>query len=254
MRLAALTSPEAQAALAKGAVALWPIGATEAHGPHLPLDTDVVIAEEACRRAGTRLREDGLGALVLPPLSFTVTEYAAPFSGTLSIPKDAALVYVREVALAAARLGVRAVCLVNAHLEPAHRGLLKEAVKAARAAEPAAPCPIGIADPAAARFAQTLTAEFASGACHAGQYETSLVLAADPARVREDLRQGLARHSADLLGAMQSGAKTFLDAGMPEAYTGDPARATAAEGEQSYDRLAEIVRTIVRELLEETRR
>ena len=43
-------------ALAKGgAVALLPIGSTEAHGPHLPLSVDVVIAEEVCRRVRARL-------------------------------------------------------------------------------------------------------------------------------------------------------------------------------------------------------
>ena len=51
MRLAALPWPRVQQVIEQGAVALWPTGSTEAHGPHLPLETDVLISEETCKRA-----------------------------------------------------------------------------------------------------------------------------------------------------------------------------------------------------------
>src|SRR5690348_16532382 len=117
-RLASLTYLEAAALFERGVIGLWPVGSTEAHGPHLPLDTDVLIAETVCARAAPAIaRQHGLEAVILPPLAFTVTEFASPFSGTISIPKATAIAYVRDVALSAAALGLKALCLVNAHLE-----------------------------------------------------------------------------------------------------------------------------------------
>ncbi|MCK6547117.1 creatininase family protein [Myxococcota bacterium] len=247
MRLAALAYPEVEAKLRAGAVLLWPTGSTEAHGPHLPLDTDVVIAEQTCARAAPVIRTRfGLEALVMPPLTFTVTEFAAPFAGTITIPKATAIAYVRDVASSAAALGARAVCLVNAHLEPEHRFALRDAVKAANER---APCPVVLCDPSDRRFAATLTEEFARGACHAGQYETSLVLAASERDVREDARRTLAPKEIDLLARIKAGARSFLDAGADTAYFGNPRGATVEEGERTYTRLVEILCTVLDEAL-----
>jgi creatinine amidohydrolase len=246
--LSHLAYPEVEALVRRGAIALWPMGSTEAHGPHLPLGTDQIIAEEASRRASGEVeRRFGVESVLLPTLTVTVTEFAAPFSGTLSIPKDAALAYVREGVLAAAAIGFRAVCLVNAHLEPAHRFVLRDAVDAARARTSV---PIALADPADRRWAKTLTEEFASGACHAGQYETSLVLAAAPEVVKTEIMHALEAKEIDLVGGMKAGAKNFREMGAERAYFGAPARATKDEGEATYRRLVEIVSTVIAEAME----
>jgi len=70
--------------------------------------------------------------------------------------------------------------------------------------------------------------EFKSGACHAGSYETSLVLAASPFLVREEIATELDENPISLSRAIRDGKKTFLQAGGPQAYFGDPASATAA--------------------------
>lgn len=246
--LAELTYVEAKAALDRGAVGLWPIGSTEAHGPHLPLSTDAIIAEETCRRAAPLIAARfGLEAFGLPTLAFTVTEFAAPFSGTISVPRNTALAYVRDVLIGAARTGFRALALVNAHLEPAHRYMLREAVAAARAATGVA---IALADPSDRRFAGTLTEEFQRGACHAGRYETSLVLAAAVGAVREPERAALSPLEIDLLERIKAGATTFPAAGADRAYFGDPAAATRTEGDETYGRLAEIVCRVIFEALD----
>lgn len=245
MNLGDLAYPDVAELIARGAIALWPIGSTEAHGPHLPLGTDVIIAAETCRRAADRiLRELELETVVMAPLAFTVTEYAAPFAGTVSIPKETAVAYVRDVAVATSAQGFRAVCLVNAHLEPAHRFALRDARDAANAR---AVAPILIADPCDKRWVPTLTEEFQSGSCHAGQYETSLVMAAG-APVK-DVREALAPVEIDLVGAMKGGLRTFTDMGAHDAYFGRPADATRAEGEESYRRLVDIVVTTLMEEL-----
>ena len=247
MKLADLSFPDVAALIQQGAVALWPTGATEAHGPHLPLATDVIIAEETCLRAVPALREElGLNALVMPPLAFTITDYASPFSGTISIPKETATLYVRDVLLGAAQQGFKAVCVVNAHLEPAHRFALRDAVKAAR---PGAACPLGLADPCDRRWVPTLTAEFQSGRCHAGQYESSLVMAARPELVREQRRTDLDPVDIDLAGKMKDGLTNFQQMGADQAYFGDPRAATPQEGDESYGQLVKMVVTVTKETL-----
>ena len=93
-------------------------------------------------------------------------------------------------------------------------------------------------DPTRRRWAATLGAEFQSGDCHAGRYESSIVLAADPKAVHEEARQGLAPVAIDLLDKMRSGVTSFLRAGAALAYCGDPAAASAGEGHELIERLA----------------
>ena len=64
--LAKHTWPEAAEILGPRTVAILPIGCTEPHGPHLPLDTDVTIAVAQSNRAAERLEEDGVRTVVLP--------------------------------------------------------------------------------------------------------------------------------------------------------------------------------------------
>ena len=245
MKLADLRYVDAAEIIQAGAVALWPTGATEAHGPHLPLATDVIIAEETCDRAAAAIRDQlGLHALVLPPLAFTVTDYAGPFTGTISVPKETTTAYVRDVILSVARQGFRAVCLVNAHLEPAHRFALRDAVKAAR---PEAACPVALADPCDRRWVPTLTEEFQSGKCHAGQYESSLVMAARPDLVDEQRRVGLGTVDIDLAGNMKAGLTNFSQMGANDAYFGSPQDASRAEGDDSYEKLVDMVMTTIKE-------
>ncbi len=246
MFLGDLTFPKVKALLEGGAVALWPTGSTEAHGPHLPLSTDVLIATETCRRAAPAVKAKlGLDALILPPLAFTITDYAAPFSGTISIPKETAVAYVRDVVLGASRHGFRAVCLVNAHLEPAHRYGLRDGVKAAAEA----PCPVLIADPCDKRWVTTLTEELMSGQCHAGQYESSLILAIDGAPIEDAVRAELPERAIDLIGGMKAGKKDFLEMGATEGYFGRPADASVAEGNATYEKLVDMVVTTIEEAL-----
>jgi len=243
-RLRDMTWEEARSALTEGAWALLPCGATEAHGPHLPLSTDVVIAEHAAEMAAGDLSLENVEAVVLPPIAYAVTEYASEFAGTLSISPETSAALVRDVILGAARGGFLGVVLCNAHLEPANIAALRDAAEQARAEGVKVAFPDVTRKPHALR----LGAEFRSGACHAGSYETSLVMAAQPFLVREDLARALEPNPSSLSEAIRAGKATFLEAGGPNAYFGDPAAASAAEGEELYRELADIFAGAVREL------
>ncbi len=233
------TWQEVRALDLRQAIALLPVGAVEAHGPHLPLGTDVVIAEAMARAAAARLLARGAGpALLLPPLFYTCAEFAASFSGTISVRPETAAALVVDIARSLARQGVRALGIANAHLEPAHLAALHGAAAAIEAAgAPAVAFPDLTRRPWAARLGE----EFRSGACHAGRYEGSIVLAARPDLVREDVRAALPPNPVSLSRAIRDGKRTFEEAGGPRAYFGDPAAASAEEGRALIETLGEIL-------------
>ena len=219
----------------KGVIALVPIGSTEPHGPHLGLGTDVIISAAACLRACELLEKRGtMVGVIAPAVSYGVTDCATGFAGAVSIPAEILTAYVGAICDGLLASGVRHVCLVNNHLEPAHDGAIR-AVLAGRESKISYACPL------ARKWARTLSAEFKSGACHAGRYETSIVMAAAPELVQEALRTRLAAVPISLSEKLKAGVMTFEAMGMELAYAGDPASASVEEGEQLIQRLGEMV-------------
>jgi creatinine amidohydrolase len=223
-------------------VALVPVGSTEPHGPHLPLSTDLLISEGACDLAAEVLEKDGRAALVAPGIPYGVTDYAAGFSGAISIPRDVLVAYLRAISDSLLSAGFSHVCLVNNHLEPAH----DEAVRASIAH-------LGnrasVACPLTRRWARTLTQEFKSGACHAGQYETSLVEAVAPHLVNRDAANALPDLGISLSDGIKRGLATFRAMGIERAYTGSPRSASAEEGRRTLELLATMIVTEVTEAM-----
>lgn len=228
-------------------VAILPLGAVEAHGPHLPLTTDVVISDGMAARAAAMLREQGVRAFVLPALAYAPAGYASEFAGTISIGATAAKSVLLDIARSLKDQGFACLAFANSHFDPGNVAMLREA-----AAQIAA-LGLHVAFPDFTRraLAARLTEEFQSGACHAGQFETSLVLADRPDLVDAAASQALANNPASLVTAFAQGATTFAEAGGPDAYFGSPAEASAAEGQRSFDvmaaALAEAVLACVRQ-------
>lgn len=242
-RLGELTWREADALVAASPIVLVPIGSTEAHGPHLPLATDAILSDELAQRAAAALDADGYATLIAPTIAYAITSYASEFAGTVSIAAETATALVADVCASLVGQGFARVCLVNSHLEPAHVASLAEACRRVRATTGVA---VAFPDQLEKRWARTLTDEFKRGACHAGSYETSLVLAARPELVRDEIRRGLMVKPIDLARAMREGKKTFGEAGAAEAYFGDPAAASVEEGNDLYGRLVTMIVETVR--------
>ncbi len=238
VRLAELTWREVAALDRRRAVAILPVGAIEAHGPHLPLATDGIIAEAMAAAAARRLAGRGSIALLLPTLPYTAAPFAAAFPGTLSLPPAAVTAMVAGIGRALAAWDISILAIANAHLDPAHLGSFHAAAAEIRAA--GAPA-VAFPDLTRRPWAPRLSDEFRSGACHAGRFEGSIVLAAVPGLVRDDIRRGLAENPASLSRAIRDGRTTFAEAGGPEAYFGAPAEATAEEGEATIAALGAIL-------------
>ena len=245
------TTADLRAALAAARAAgarralVFPVGSVEPHGPHLPLATDTILAAETARLAVETLRNEGVFSLAAPALPYGVTDFAVGFAGALTVPAEALIGLLVGVAGAALGDGFETVCLVNHHLEPGQLAALETArariVEIHGAGAARAPSVVS------RRWGKHLGAEFKSGACHAGSYETSLVLAAEPERVNRAVADALPALDVSLSVAIAAGTTSFAAAGMHAAYTGHPAEASAAEGARLYAAHAAMV---VAEVLE----
>jgi creatinine amidohydrolase len=242
-RLGELSWREADELRRADPVLLLPVGSTEAHGPHLPLATDAILSEELSLRAAAALDADGYATVIAPTLAYAITHYASEFAGTISLAPATATALLEDVCASLVVQGFARVCLVNSHLEPAHVASLSDACARVQARTGVA---LVFPDQLEKRWARTLTEEFKRGACHAGSYETSLVLAARPELVHDEVRRRLAPMPIDLARAMREGKRTFVEAGAPEAYFGDPAAASVEEGNEIYARLVTMVVESVR--------
>ena len=178
--------PAIQSALRSGrrVIAILPCGATEAHGPHLPLNTDVIISEGMALHALPLLEERGYAAMVLPPLAYMPANFAQAFSGTVTVAAASAKALMLDIALSLKAQGFSCLALANSHFDPANVAMLREAAAEIRALG----LPLAFPDFTRRKLAQALTAEFQSGACHAGRFETSLVMAARPDLVDDAAR------------------------------------------------------------------
>jgi creatinine amidohydrolase len=237
-QLAAMTWEEARDAAGASAAAILPVGAIEAHGPHLPLETDVIIAQAMARSGAARLGARGMRVVVLPPLMYTAAAFAQGFAGTLSLRPETVTTTVLDIAGSLTRHGFGVLVIGNAHLDPGHLASLEAAANEIRRDLGMA---VAFPNLAAKPWALRLSDEFKSGACHAGQFETSVVLAERPELVREDTRLALPAILASLSRAIRDGKQSFEEAGGARAYFGFPAQATADEGRATIEVLGAIL-------------
>ena len=242
LRLAELSTVAVEALLAQPhPVALLPVGSTEPHGPHLPLGTDALLSEHACVLAAGALRDKGVHAVACPTVPYGVTHYASEFAGAITLSAATTEAVLRELCAAYRAVGFERVAVVNNHLEPAH----VEAISRAVAAVDGAIFPNQLTK----RWGRTLGEEFRRGECHAGSYESSLVLASRPDLVDDVVRATLPEVPISLSKAIREGKTTFKAMGSARGYFGSPATASVAEGHLRYADLVEMIVTDVCESL-----
>jgi creatinine amidohydrolase len=193
-----------------------PIGSTEQHGPHLPLDTDTRIAAAVARSVAERLTEadQDAGWLIAPPIGYGASGEHESFPGTVSIGTAALELLLVEFGRSATSWAGRLV-FVNGH------GGNVEALAAATAL---------------LRYEGRDVAWCACGArnadAHAGHTETSVLLHISPEVVRlEEIAPGNRAPLAELLPAMRNGGVAAVS---ELGVLGDPTTATATDGERLF--------------------
>jgi len=208
-------------AVTPGAPVLVPIGSTEQHGPHLPLDTDSVIASAVARRAAAGLPR----ALVAPTVGYGASGEHAGFPGTVSIGHEALRTVIVEL-VRSLSLWAGRIVLVNGH--GGNTATLDTALGLLRTE---------------GHDAAWTGCAVAGGDAHAGRTETSVMLHLDPDRVRLDAAvAGDTRPLADLLPDLMA---RGVRAVSPSGVLGDPTGASAEEGRRTVDAM---VATTVRRI------
>lgn len=94
---------------------LIPIGTTEQHGPHMPLDTDCLIARALSERSAALAHEGGLNVLVAPTLNVTLSWYHMQFPGSMRLQTTTFLQVFREVCDSLTHHGFENLVAVNGH-------------------------------------------------------------------------------------------------------------------------------------------
>ena len=249
LNFADLKWPQARALLEseETPVLLWPVGATEPHGPHSPLSTDVLISQGMCERAARALIDDPkVRALVLPPLPFGVTRFAAAFTGAIHVSEEALEAMLHDVLRSLIGQGFVYSLIVNNHFEPEHVQTIHRAIDSIKGETGVL---TGYLDLTRRHRAERLTDEVREGGSHAGQYETSLILADHPELVDRDALDSLAPAPVNLAKEIGEGSKDFVEMGLSEAYNGTPSEASAQEGDASYAELTEMLVSLIRDLV-----
>jgi creatinine amidohydrolase len=229
-------------ALDRSTVVIAPFGAMEQHGPHLPMQTDALIAAEL---AGRLDAAHGGRLLVLPAQWLGLSLHHIDFSGTLSASVDTYINMAAEILGSIAQAGFRKIIALNAH--GGNVSALDVALTKCRVQHPEARI-IHVTYWNVARAALAELRESAIGGMgHACELETSLVLSLNPALVRQDKvmpdgQWSVAPFFAQdmLVGGAATTARWFKEIS-GNGGVGDPRTASADKGSRFFD-------AIVREL------
>ena len=250
VRFQHLTWPEVNECAAEGRLAIIPAGTVEAHGPHLPLSTDTVIAQGVLEAARTRVADD-VPVLVLPtmPVGYSI-EHAA-FAGTLSIGAETLTRVLIDLADGVWRAGVRKLVIANAHGgQPQILDIASREVRAAR--------PMLVVAANVYRFWRGVEPfsdlERAHG-IHAGAVETSIMMHLDPDRVRAEavdtfssLSERLADENAHLTAFGTVGFGWQSQDLNPSGAVGDATLASAEVGAKLIEEAAEALAALIGEV------
>lgn len=101
-------------AASESALVVFPLGAVEQHGPHLPVGTDYFTVERIARGAG-RIAAEEVPLLVAPAMPFGCSQHHIPFGGTFSMTSETYYRAVFEMVLAVVQSGFRRIFLLNGH-------------------------------------------------------------------------------------------------------------------------------------------
>jgi creatinine amidohydrolase len=218
--------------LAPNSLVILPTGATEQHGPHLPVGTDHFAVERISRQAA-EMASDRITTIVTPTLAFGSSEHHLQFGGTLSLTSETYHLVLRDIIDSLVKDGFRTIFIVNGH------GGNTELVQIA-GRDASLRHPISVA--AAPYWQIAWEAMFAAGIHqggrmpgHAGRFETSLIMADRPELVVEprphrDLPAGIEEPKGP--AQYRADHSTFWSS--INGYTDSPAAATAELGESAF--------------------
>lgn len=224
---------------ARPRVAVLPFGALEQHGPHLPLSTDTLQADDVARRLA-----ESLDAALLPPVAYGNTWSNDALPGTVSIGAGTVTALCTDIAASLDRAGYALLVVVNGDYGnrlPLHRAAEHAVATGQR-------MPVVVLDyPGLTEIGDAVKESpwAAPGLCHADELETSMVLAVAPALVHSDRYEPSYPELPADFGLRQMPLAPLSASGV----FGDPRPATAEKGERILAHVAAESERIVRQVL-----
>jgi creatinine amidohydrolase len=233
------------------AIAVLPIGAIEQHGPHLPVSVDADIVDGLVRAAIERLASMKLRVLVLPTQAVGKSDEHLRFPGTLTLSAETLIRTWAEIGACVARSGVHKILLLNSHGgQMAPLDIVARALRIEHRML-AVQCnwfQLGLPEKLFSAHEQLV-------GIHAGDMETSMMLALHPERVvMSDARNFASaseehhqtfRHIGRSPGARLGWQMQDLN---PEGACGNAAAATAEKGHAVIDFVAQRIVDVLNDM------
>jgi creatinine amidohydrolase len=238
VRWGELRAPELRALAEARATVVVPVASIEQHGPHLPTMTDTLIGTSVAHEAAERLVADERPCVVTSPVWSGLSEHHMALGATLSVDFDAFLALLRGVVGSLARHGFRRVLLLNSH--GGNIAALRTVVETLAKEHPQ----LRLVTATHWHLAADLVApvlETQRSVRHAGEAETSLVMALRPELVDESaVADAACPDPRDAGDTRDDGAYRWesFAAKTPSGVLGDPRAASAEKGRRLLDLLA----------------
>ena len=230
-----LSWPEVKAELERGRdTVVVAFGATEQHGPHLPLATDALLGDHLARLVAERL-----DAFVAPTVRIGCSEHHLAFPGTLSLSERTFHGVVADLVRSLSQGGFRRVVLV-----PTHGGNFRPLADAIEKLEAPEEIEVqALTDLRALMAIVQLGADeygvpVPEGGLHAGEWETSMLMAIQPDLVH--LERGEPGYTGDLDAALGSIFTSGVHTISANGVLGDPTRSSAEHGGRYWDKALEV--------------
>lgn len=237
-----LTWPEINDAVELGKVCVVPCGAVEQHGPHLPLDVDLICPTEIARGAG---REIAARMLVLPTVSYGYTGHVMDFPGTINNDFEHFMHHVLDITKSLAYHGFKKIVLLNGHgSNMPILDLVARRTNLETDAECVATAWWSLLTVDKTFLPRWRQSKFPGGCSHACELETSLYLYLDGDNVRKDLiKNGVISFNednspfqwVDLFAAGPANVISWTSSYSETGVLGEAELATAEKGGQVYE-------------------
>lgn len=245
-----LTWPEIDEAVELGKVCIIPCGAVEQHGPHLPLDVDILCSTQVALGAAKKVPE---ATLVLPSVNYGYTGHVMDFPGTINNDFEHFMHHVLDVTKSLAYHGFKKIILLNGHgSNMPNLDLVARRTNLETDAECILSAWWNLLTIDKEFMPQWRESKFPGGCAHACELETSMYLYLDGENVRKDLiksdvisfnEENSPFNYVDLMAQGPATVVSWTSSYSKSGVLGDAELATAEKGKQAYD---EAVKQLVR--------
>ncbi len=243
--------PEIKERVKDEPVCIIPVGVLEDHGPHLPLDTDVLIVNEICKQA---VENNIADSILLPPVVHGYSPHHMDFPGTISIRWNVLVEYLLDINRSLIKHGFKRILLVNGH--GSNSSLVNMVSRLTIVEHPEVLCADSfyLTTPESLKLIEELReSDYPGGIAHACELETSLYLAIKPelvdmSRAVKDISypesQNFFFDWVDGSARMMEWWSTLSKTGI----MGDPTKATVEKGKRWLKAAVGEISSLIKEL------